>query len=241
VFLARRFRTSPTTVSNAYAMLEKDGLIVRGPYRPPLIVARAEPYEPDARFIEAVTPGGAQIVLPGMLAACPPYPEGWACLSATLTILPAGAVSSRLVREGTVTTSVPSRDPQSHGLGVLVFTAAPFRTRAWSTDGLHSLLVTRGLPSVVDLGAGGPMPRSMVGLLAAAATAMSAFVGLAHDDLVWITLIDAAAATGLAAYAALPAEKKSIMVTQRVSFFRSVITLRADRACPLVWPSPSGR
>jgi hypothetical protein len=52
------------------------------------------------------------------------------------------------------------------------------------------------------------MPRSMVGLLAAVGTAMSAFVGLAHGDLVWITLIDAAAATGLAAYAALLAEKK---------------------------------
>jgi len=34
VSLARRFRTSSTTVSNAYAELEKDGLIARGPYRP---------------------------------------------------------------------------------------------------------------------------------------------------------------------------------------------------------------
>ena len=54
-FLARRFHTSTTTVSNAYAELEKDGLIARGPYRPPLIVARAQPYQPDGRFIEAVT------------------------------------------------------------------------------------------------------------------------------------------------------------------------------------------
>ncbi len=61
VFLTRRFRTSPTTVSNACAVLEKDGLIARGPYRPPLIVARAEPYQPDARFIEAVTPDGGRM------------------------------------------------------------------------------------------------------------------------------------------------------------------------------------
>jgi DNA-binding transcriptional regulator YhcF (GntR family) len=57
-FLARRFHTSTTTVSNAYAELEKDGLIARGPYRPPLIVARAQPYQPDGRFIEAVTGDG---------------------------------------------------------------------------------------------------------------------------------------------------------------------------------------
>ena len=57
-FLARRFDTSTTTVSNAYAELEKDGLIARGPYRPPLIVARAQPYRPDNQFIEAFTPDG---------------------------------------------------------------------------------------------------------------------------------------------------------------------------------------
>jgi hypothetical protein len=59
------------------------------------------------------------------------------------------------------------------------------------------------------LGAGGPMPRSMVGLLAAVGTAMSALAGLTHGDLVWIMLMDAAAATGLAAYAALPLKKTS--------------------------------
>ena len=73
-------------------------------------------------------------------------------------------------------------------------------TRAWS---LTDYLMLR------TLGAGGPMPRSMVGLLAAVGTAMSALFGLAHGDLAWITLIGAAAATGLAAYAALPAEKKA--------------------------------
>jgi DNA-binding transcriptional MocR family regulator len=57
-FLRRRFHTSTTTVSNVYAELEKDGLIARGPYRPPLIVARAQPYQPDGRYIEAVTGDG---------------------------------------------------------------------------------------------------------------------------------------------------------------------------------------
>jgi len=46
------------------------------------------------------------------------------------------------------------------------------------------------------------MPRSMVGLLAAVGAAMSAPAGLAHGDLVFLIIADAAAATGLAAYAA---------------------------------------
>jgi DNA-binding transcriptional regulator YhcF (GntR family) len=58
-FLARRFHTSPTTVSNAYAEVEKDGLIARGPYRPPIIVARAEPY--DSKYIQAITPDGRRL------------------------------------------------------------------------------------------------------------------------------------------------------------------------------------
>jgi hypothetical protein len=52
------------------------------------------------------------------------------------------------------------------------------------------------------------MPRSVVGLLAAVGTAMSALVAFAHGDLVWVTIADAAVATGLAAYLALPANKK---------------------------------
>jgi hypothetical protein len=56
--------------------------------------------------------------------------------------------------------------------------------------------------------AGEPMPRSMVGLLAAVGAAMSALVGLTHGDLSWAALADAAAATGLAAYLALPSAKK---------------------------------
>ncbi len=53
------------------------------------------------------------------------------------------------------------------------------------------------------------MPRSMVGLLAAVGANMFALVQFAHGDLVWVILADAAAATGLAAYLALPDNKKS--------------------------------
>jgi hypothetical protein len=44
----------------------------------------------------------------------------------------------------------------------------------------------------------------MVGVLAAVGAALFALVGLVHGDLVWVTIVDAAAATGLAAYAAVP-------------------------------------
>ena len=54
------------------------------------------------------------------------------------------------------------------------------------------------------------MPRSMVGLLAAVGTAMSALVGLAHGVLIWLALADAAAATGLSAYLALMPIKKRL-------------------------------
>jgi len=51
------------------------------------------------------------------------------------------------------------------------------------------------------------MPRSMVGLLAAVGTAMSALVNLSHGDLISVMITSAAAASGLAAYLALPAIK----------------------------------
>lgn len=57
--LARRFRTSPSTVSYARAQLEKDGLIARGAYRPPLIVARAEPC--DGEDIAVISPDGRKL------------------------------------------------------------------------------------------------------------------------------------------------------------------------------------
>lgn len=54
------------------------------------------------------------------------------------------------------------------------------------------------------------MPRNMVGLLAAVGVGavMSALVGLTHGDLVWGVVVCSASATGLAAYAAAPLQKK---------------------------------
>jgi hypothetical protein len=43
-----------------------------------------------------------------------------------------------------------------------------------------------------------------MGLLAAVGAAMAAVASVAHGDLYWATVVDAGAATGLAAYAALP-------------------------------------
>jgi hypothetical protein len=48
------------------------------------------------------------------------------------------------------------------------------------------------------------MSRSMVGLLAAVGAAMSALAGLTHSYLVFAIIACASAATGLAAYGALP-------------------------------------
>ena len=54
------------------------------------------------------------------------------------------------------------------------------------------------------------MPRILVGLLAAVGSAMSALVAFTHGHLVGLTIADAAAATGLAAYLALPDNKKNL-------------------------------
>jgi hypothetical protein len=51
------------------------------------------------------------------------------------------------------------------------------------------------------------MPRSMVGLLAAVGTVMSALVGLSHGDYVSIMIVGAGAATGLGVYLSQPAKK----------------------------------
>ena len=51
------------------------------------------------------------------------------------------------------------------------------------------------------------MPRAMVGLLAAVGTAMSALVALTHGALTWVIIMNAALATGLAAYLALLKKK----------------------------------
>jgi hypothetical protein len=54
------------------------------------------------------------------------------------------------------------------------------------------------------------MPRSMVGLLAAVGVAMSALAGLVHGDVVLAMITCAGAATGLAAYLALPSQKTAL-------------------------------
>jgi hypothetical protein len=52
------------------------------------------------------------------------------------------------------------------------------------------------------------MPRSMVGLLAAVGTAMSALVSFACGYLVWVMIAGAAVATGVAASLAIEPIKK---------------------------------
>ena len=54
------------------------------------------------------------------------------------------------------------------------------------------------------------MPRSMVGLLAAAGATMAATVSLVHGDAIPLMITGAGGCTGLAAYLALPGVKKSI-------------------------------
>lgn len=56
------------------------------------------------------------------------------------------------------------------------------------------------------------MPRSMVGVLAAVGTAMSALVAFAHGDVASVMIADAAAAAGLAAYLAIPSQKKTFQI-----------------------------
>ena len=58
------------------------------------------------------------------------------------------------------------------------------------------------------------MPRSMVGLLAAVGTAMSALAGLVHSGLLWMMIAFAATAMGLAACFALPGRKKAASCMQ---------------------------
>jgi hypothetical protein len=53
------------------------------------------------------------------------------------------------------------------------------------------------------------MSRGMVALLAAAAAAMSALVGLLHGDHVFIAIACDAAVAGVAAYGALPPQKNA--------------------------------
>jgi hypothetical protein len=58
------------------------------------------------------------------------------------------------------------------------------------------------------------MPRSMVGLLAAVGTAMSALAGLAHGYIAWVAIADATTAAGLVAYITAPAFFKKSLIMQ---------------------------
>jgi hypothetical protein len=58
----------------------------------------------------------------------------------------------------------------------------------------------------------------MVGLLAAVGTTMSSLVAFTHGNLVWLAIVDASAATGVAAYLALPDKKNP---TKHTSSFAS--------------------
>jgi hypothetical protein len=72
--------------------------------------------------------------------------------------------------------------------------------------------------------------RSVVGLLAAVGTAMPVAASLAHGDVFWAVLVDGAAATGLAAYLALPALKKShfhLLLARNQALKLALLLLRA--------------
>jgi hypothetical protein len=66
---------------------------------------------------------------------------------------------------------------------------------------------------------------TMVGLLAAAGAIMTALVGLLHGDRMPFTVLGAGITTGLAAYMALPTEKKYQLCYQ---FFRIPVTSPAS-------------
>ena len=76
------------------------------------------------------------------------------------------------------------------------------------------------------------MSRSMVGLLAAVGAAMSALVAFAHGDLVWLVIVNAAVATGLAAYAAAPppavplTSYLAVNLKKNLIFRDDIVTLR---------------
>jgi hypothetical protein len=78
------------------------------------------------------------------------------------------------------------------------------------------------------------MSRTMVGLLAAAGSIMSALVGLTHGDLVPVLIAGAGTAGGLAAYLALSSQKNPCWVHfPRLSRTASwEVTSRRDRPTP---------
>jgi len=82
--------------------------------------------------------------------------------------------------------------------------------------------------------AGGLMPRSIVGLLAAIGATMFALAAFAHGDLTWLTIADGAAATGLVGYLTAPATKKgsSTRQTRQTRPNRRIRLMRWTRVTP---------
>ena len=75
------------------------------------------------------------------------------------------------------------------------------------------------------------MPRYMVGLLAAVATAMAGLTAYAHGGLVGIVIVIAVAAAGLAAYAAAPPDSPSIALPAAASTIAIKKNLSASQRC----------
>ena len=89
------------------------------------------------------------------------------------------------------------------------------------------------------------MPRILVGLLAAVGAAMSVVANLAHGDLFWAGVLEVAAATGLAAYLALPSTKKTcfLVTFSHLETMQLACLLSSSSACVCLRvsdASPSG-
>jgi Na+-transporting NADH:ubiquinone oxidoreductase subunit NqrB len=74
---------------------------------------------------------------------------------------------------------------------------------------------------------GGPVVRTLVGLLAAVGTAASALVGLIHGSLIVFALCIAAVAAGLASFAGA-ASKKTVPKTDISAFILFHFSLKND-------------
>ena len=71
------------------------------------------------------------------------------------------------------------------------------------------------------------MPRIIVGLLAAVGVTMSALIAYTHGSLAWVIIASASAATGVAAYAAAPDQKKFFLLL-RISILGSCAAVATE-------------
>lgn len=79
------------------------------------------------------------------------------------------------------------------------------------------------------------MSRSVVGLLAAAGAIMAGLVGLTHGDSTLVLIAGAGAGTGIAAYLALPSQKKC----QKILCHRSQRCVVSASAGPTYLTAPT--